>query len=58
MEEWCSLEAFTAEVQTGLLNMDDVEQIDREIEFGAGMLVDTAEHLPLVHPKKANKMEG
>ena len=59
MEEWCSLKAFTAEVQTGLLNMDDVEQIDREIEFAAGMLVDAAECLlPLVHPIKGQQDGG
>ena len=44
------LEAFTAEVQTGLAPLlknayDDVEQFDRETEFVAGMLVDAAEHL-------------
>ena len=54
------LEAFTAEVQTGLAPLlnnayDDVEQLDREIEFVAGMLVDAAEHLPFVHPKKPTR---
>ena len=55
------LEAFTIEVHTvlaPLLNSayDDVKQLDREIEFVAGMLVDAADHLlPLVHPKRPTR---
>ena len=58
------LEAFTVEVQTvlaPLLNSayDDVKQLDKEIEFVAGMLVDAADRLlPLVHPKRPTTTRG
>lgn len=55
------LEDFTDEVQAGLAPLlngvyVDVEQLDKEIELVAGMLVDAAErHLPLVHPRRPTR---
>ena len=60
MEEWFA-EGLHCWVKTRLAPLlnneyDDVEQLDREIEFVAGMLANAAERLlSLVHPKRPTR---